>query len=68
MLAETLSDPFFPLAVVALIILFGGGGLGLYADHMRRKYQALEDAHREAERDAQYGVTLPIPDIPQQLG
>jgi hypothetical protein len=68
MLAEMLSDPYSQLLVVALIILFGGGGLGLYADHMRRKYEALEDAHREAERGAQYGVTLPIPDIPHQLG
>ena len=53
---------FFGLAGMVL------GGFGLFAGHQWRKYQALNEAHREAEREAQYGVTLPIPDIPQQLG
>ena len=72
MLAEMQSDPFFPLLLAALFILVVGMVVGAYADHMRRKYQPLEEAERDAareiERNAQYGVTLPIPDIPHQLG
>ncbi len=39
-----MNDPFFPLLVIAAALFVVGGGAGFYADHMRRKYEALADA------------------------
>jgi len=43
-----MNDPIYGLLIVAIAIVVGGGGLGFYADHQRRKYAALLEAEREA--------------------
>ena len=43
-----MSDPYWGLAAYGAIFVGVLAVAGLYADHMRRKYQALADAEREA--------------------
>jgi len=47
-----MNDPLYQLLAIGLFILVAGGGLGLYADHQRRKYHDIAQAEREAERHA----------------
>ena len=42
-----MSDPFLPLLFITVTLLIVGGGVGFYADHMRRKYEALEEKERD---------------------
>jgi uncharacterized membrane protein (DUF106 family) len=43
-----MNDPMLGLLFVAVTILVVGVVIGFYADHMRRKYEILADAERDA--------------------
>jgi hypothetical protein len=47
-----MSDPISGLAMMAVFVVAVGAVAGFYVDHQRRKYHALAEAEREAERHA----------------
>jgi len=47
-----MNDPAYQFVIYAAIYVGVLAAVGFYADHQRRKYHALAEAEREAERHA----------------